>query len=165
MQNLFIKKNKQAWNCLDNLILLYCYCFDNLIILYYWWGQSLLRVYVILYFLIECFLILTAYFCFFTFYMPIWHFLKLFMTCKKWIEHSSIEVKVLNIDYSTASVKEITRKQKQQVRTRKAKVSNTKLMSTKQFCRNFVKNLMVLKSTSKKELKNFVAKANYQRKR
>ena len=49
------------------------------------------------------------------------------MTCKKWIEHNSVEVKVLKIDYSTASVKEITRKQKQKVRTRKAKVSNTKL--------------------------------------
>ena len=49
------------------------------------------------------------------------------MTCKKWIEHNSIEVKVLKIDYSTASVKEITRKQKLKVRTRKAKVSNTKL--------------------------------------
>ena len=75
MGNLFAKKNKQARNCLDNLNLLYCYCFDNLIIIYYWWrGGGLLRLYVSLYFLKECFLILTAYFCFFTFYLPIWHF-------------------------------------------------------------------------------------------
>ena len=44
----FLKKNnKLAWNCPDNLIILYYY-FDNLIILYYCRGGSL-RVYVSLY--------------------------------------------------------------------------------------------------------------------
>ena len=77
--------------------------------------------------------------------MPLSCFLKLFMTCKKWIEHNSIEsiqivvtfkkwmqhnsieVEVLKRDYSTASVKKIARKQKQLVCTREAKMSNTKL--------------------------------------
>ena len=36
-------------------------------------------------------------------------------------------VEVLNRDYSTASVKEIARKQKQLLRTREAKMSNTKI--------------------------------------
>ena len=74
-------------------------------------------------------------------------------------------VKVLKIDYSTASVKEIARKQKQLMRTREGKMNNTKKMCTKKLCKNFVKILMVLKSTSKKELKSFAAKTNYQWKR
>ena len=74
-----------------------------------------------------------------------WRFFELFMTCKKWaecnsiesiqivvackkwIKHNSIEVEVLKRDYSTASVKEIARKQKQLVRTREAKMNSPTL--------------------------------------
>ena len=44
-------------------------------------------------------------------------------------------VKVLERDYSTASVKEIARKQKQLVRTRKAKMNNTKINVSKKVLR------------------------------
>ena len=43
--------------------------------------------------------------------------IRIVVTCKKWTEKNSIEVEVLQRDYSTASVKEMARRQKQLVRT------------------------------------------------
>ena len=42
--------------------------------------------------------------------------IRIVVTCKKWIQKNSIEVEVLQRDYSTASVKEMARRQKQLVR-------------------------------------------------
>ena len=86
--------------------------------------------------------------------MSVWGFLNLWLA-KNNKEHDAIksihvEVEVLKRDYSTASVKEIARKQKQLVHTSESQYEQHKIeYLQKRFART-LKILTVLKSTSEK---------------